>query len=392
MQFVFKTAETLELLTGLFKFKPKNPAVVDLENFCFEIINNQMFAKIYDLETMVKAPMPVQIFNCTEPMSFMIDAQEVIDFLKSFSPTTYPDFSLDVDMDKEICFLSIPKFKQQLPCYSGEEYPKIAGLPSTITSFSIPNFVLYNIINRGLETVATDVLRPALCGIYFEVDTDKHLLTTVSTNAKIMFTSVNPATIYVKDELKNFILNGEIAKKIKHLLPKKVKNILDIVDCKIRFNGEKAIMNIGKFALITRVTDAKYPDYKVVMPTDDMIKHQVSMDRNVLLDAIKLVEKSANKQTKAIKFTFDKESLKLYAHDIDLNKSAETETTVQKSSIKEGIFEIAFPFDQIKTLMYLFETDNMVFHLSAFNRAVLIKEAKNENDTALIMPLMLDKI
>lgn len=392
MQFVFKTAETLELLTGMFKFKPKNPAVVDFENFCFEVNNNQMFAKIYDLETMVKTPMPVQIFNCTQPVSFMINAQEVMDFLKSFSPTTYPEFSLDVNMDEETCSLSIPKFKQQLPCYNGEDFPKLTGLPSTVTSFSIPNVVLYSIINKGLETVATDVTRPALCGIYFEVDTDKHLLTTVSTDAHMMFTSVNPATIYVKDELKHFILNGDAAKKIKHLLPKKVKNVSEIVDCKIRFDGEKAIMNIGKFALITRVTDAKYPDYRVIIPTIDMIKYQVSMDRNVLLDAIKLVEKSANKTTKAIKFTFDKDSLKLYARDIELNKSAETETAVQKSSIEEGTLEIAFNGEFLKTLVYLFDTDNLVFYLSASNRAALIKEAENENDTALIMPLMLDKI
>jgi len=392
MQFVFNTAETLELLTGMFKFRPKNPAVVDLNNFCFEVNNNQMFAKIYDLETMVKVPIPVEMFNCTEPVSFMIDAQEVIDFLKSFSPTTYPEFSLDVDMDKETCLLSIPKFKQQLPCYNGEKFPKLTGLPSTVTSFSIPDIVLYNIINKGLETVSTDELRVAMTGIYFDVDTKNNMLTTASTDAHILFTSVNKATIYVKGELNNFILNGNAAKKIKHLLPKKVKNPSDVKDCKIRFDGEKVIMNIGKFALITRVVDARFPDYKVVIPTEEMIQHQVSVDRNVLLDTIKLVEKSANKQTKAIKFTFDKDSLKLYARDIDLNKSAEAETTVQKSSIEEGIFEIAFNGEFLKTLVYLFETDDLVFHLSSSNRAALIREAANQNDTALIMPLMLDKM
>jgi DNA polymerase III sliding clamp (beta) subunit (PCNA family) len=158
MQFVFKTAETLELLIGMFKFRPKNPAVVDLNNFCFEVNNNQMFVKIYDLQTMVKVQMPVQIFNCTEPVCFMINAQEVIDFLKSFSSNNYPEFSLDVDMDKETCFLSIPKFKQQLPCYNGEEYPKLTGLPATATSFSISNIELYNIIDKGLEVVADDVV------------------------------------------------------------------------------------------------------------------------------------------------------------------------------------------------------------------------------------------
>lgn len=392
MQFVFQTQETVELLTGLFKFKPKNPAMVELNNFCFEVANNQMFVKIYDLETMVKAPMPVQIFNCTEPVSFMIDAQEVMDFLKSFSPTTYPDFTLDVDIENSTCFLFIPKFKQQLPCYNGEDFPKLTGLPATVTSFSVPDIVLYNIINKGLETVSTDELRINMCGIYFNVDTKNNTLTTASTNAHVLFESVNKADVHNKGELNNFILGSDAAKKIKHLLPKKVKNLSDVKDCKIRFDNEKVMMNIGKFALISRVVYAQFPSYRVVIPIEDTIRHQVSIDRNVLLETIKLVEKSANKQTKSIRFIFGNDSLKLYAQDLDLNKSAEAETTVQKSSIKEGVFEIAFNGDFLKTLVYLFETDNLVFYLSSSNRAALIKEEGNNDDMALIMPLMLQHV
>lgn len=390
MQFVFNTAETLELLTGMFKFRPKNPALVDLNNFCFEVNNNQMFVKVYDLQTMVKVQMPVQIFNCTEPVCFMIDAQEIIDFLKSFTSNNYPEFSLDVDMEQETCFLSIPKFKQQIPCYNGEEYPKITGLPATATSFSISNIELYNIIDKGLEVVADDELRPAISSLYFNVDTENSVLETCSTNAHCLYSTTGRVKVYVKGEAKHFLLESTAAKNIKNLLPKKVKNLSDVQECKIRFDGEKALMTIGKFALITKLVDARYPDYKVVIPqeSENQPMKTIEFSKNIMLEAIKLVEKSANKQTKLIKFSFYNDKMVLYAEDLDFNKSAEATAEIVKSNI-EDCMVIGFNWSLLKTLLYLLPEDDLYIELFAPNKAGIIKSKNTNDEFTLLMPLML---
>ena len=390
MQFVFKTAETLELLTGLFKFRPKNPAVVQLNNFCFEVNNNQMFVKIYDLQTMVKVQVPVQIFNCTEPVSFMIDAQEIIDFLKSFSSNTWSEFSLDVDMDKETCFLSIPKFKQQLHCYNAEEYPKITGLPATATSFSISNIELYNIIDKGLEVVANDDLRPAISSLYFNVNTENGVLETCSTNACCLYSTTGKVTVNVKGEAKHFLLESTAAKNIKNLLPKKVKNLSDVQECKIRFDGEKALMTIGKFALITRLIDARYPDYKGVIPYESETQSMktVEFSKNIMLEAIKLVEKSADKKTKLVKFSFYNDKMILYAEDLDFNKSAEATAEIVKSNI-EDCMAIGFDWSFLKTLLYLLPEDDLYIELFAPNKAGIIKSKNTNDEFTLLMPRLL---
>lgn len=390
MQFAFKTAETLELLTGMFKFRPKNPAVVQLNNFCFEVNNNQMFVKIYDLQTMVKVQVPVQIFNCTEPASFMIDAQEIIDFLKSFSSNTWSEFSLDVNMDKETCFLSIPKFKQQIPCYNAEEYPKLTGLPATATSFSISNIELYNIIDKGLEVVANDYLRPAISSLYFNVNTESGVLETCSTNAHCLYSTTGRIKVYVKGEAKHFLLESTAAKNIKSLLPKKVKNLSDVQECKIRFDGEKALMTIGKFALITKLIDDCYPDYKVVIPqeSENRPMKTVEFSKNIMLEAIKLVEKSANKQTKLIKFSFYSDKMVLYAEDLDLNKSAEATAEIVKSNI-EDCMDIGFDWSLLKTLLYLLPEDDLYIELFTPNKAGIIKSKNTNDEFTLLQPLML---
>jgi DNA polymerase-3 subunit beta len=138
------------------------------------------------------------------------------------------------------------------------------------------------------------------------------------------------------------------------------------------------------------LVDARYPDYKVVIPkeSEDQPMKTVEFSKNIMLEAIKLVEKSASKQTKLVKFSFYNDKMVLYAEDLDLNKSAEATAEIVKSNI-EDCMVIGFDWSLLKTLLYLLPEDDLYIKLFAPNKAGIIKSKNTNDEFVLLMPLLL---
>ena len=153
--------------------------------------------------------------------------------------------------------------------------------------------------------------------------------------------------------------------------------------------------------LISRAIDARFPDYKVVIPTKD---HTVtlSMCPHILGTEVKNAMKFCNKSTQQVVFQINDASVKISAADVDFSFSYENEmpASITRHDIffirqtKEGPVkekmphcnEIAFNGKFLLQVIDKHTGDGPVnLKLWASTKAAII------NDDFLLMPLMVNK-
>jgi DNA polymerase-3 subunit beta len=184
-------------------------------------------------------------------------------------------------------------------------------------------------------------------------------------------------------------------KNASFILPKKplnhLKNIMpddEDVDVKLEYNDTNAIMEFDDITLICRLIDGKYPNYEAVIPTQNPFK--LSVDRSILLNALRRVAIFGSKSTHQIRFKISGKELVLTAEDIDFASEAKERLTC---SYEGDDIEIGFNSRFLQEMLSTLASNNVVIEMSAPNRAgILIPEKEDddpENILMLIMPVML---
>lgn len=127
-----------------------------------------------------------------------------------------------------------------------------------------------------------------------------------------------------------------------------------------------------------RLIDAKYPDYHAVIPTNNPIK--VTFNKKDLLQAIKTLSLTVNKNTDRIDFNFKPDNTcDFHSEDIDFN----LETHLSLPYLGEGTdLEISFNWRYLETILKSDSSEEVLIEGSICNRAVLI------NTYSLLMPVM----
>jgi len=222
----------------------------------------------------------------------------------------------------------------------------------------VPNLTDY------IPFVSTDELRPAMNGILIGkniASTDAHVLYCSHLN-----TDFNPSD-------KPFIIPSNVAKLIKEPVTCEVSDV----------NGKLYFEN--NFIVIFRLIDEIYPNYDAVIPQDN--PNQFSVNRITLIKAIENILPFTNKTTRAIKFVFGTDgNLILAVQDIDSGK--ECSNTIKCELVSGEGLEIGFNGKFLLTTLKTCEPENIVFQMSAGNRALVIN---NEQGIKLVMPVLISE-
>lgn len=121
-------------------------------------------------------------------------------------------------------------------------------------------------INRCIWNAAQDDLRPAMCGICFNID--KGFLDIVASDGcSIVKSSISLQQASAKNIKRSFIL----PKKAALILSKEPKGI----DFTIEFNDKEVKIDTGHEIIFSRLVDAKYPKYNSVFPADHSVSTQI---------------------------------------------------------------------------------------------------------------------
>src|ERR1700712_4011114 len=163
MKFIVSSSALLKQLQQINGVINANTVLPILEDFLFEIEDKKLTVIATDLETVMGVQMDVESKTNGK---ICIPARILIDSLKNISdqPLT---FNIDKNFSVEI---TSDNGKYKVMGENPDNFPK-APVADDTTSFTMPSSALVTAINKTLFAVSSDDLRPAMTGVYFELDT-----------------------------------------------------------------------------------------------------------------------------------------------------------------------------------------------------------------------------
>ena len=138
-----------------------------------------------------------------------------------------------------------------------------------------------------------------------------------------------------------------------------------------------------------RLIDARFPDYKVVIPTDN--PYRLTVSKNDFQGALRRVSIFSNKSTNQVALNISGSELQLAAQDIDFSFEGNERMKCQYNG--EDIV-IAFNARFLIEMLSAADSDEVNLELSTPTKAGLIKPSEQDQDEELlmlVMPLMLNQ-
>ncbi|MBX2888342.1 MAG: DNA polymerase III subunit beta [Ferruginibacter sp.] len=370
MKFIVSSSALLKQLQPINGVISTNTVLPILEDFLFEIEKNKLTVVATDLETVMKIHMEIE---ANDTGSVCIPAKILMDSLKNI-PEQPLTFSIDKNFGVEI---TSSNGKYKVMGENPSNFPKEPPADDT-TSFTINSSSLVMAVNSTLFAVSSDDLRPAMTGVFFEMD--KKSLSFVATDAHRLVKYLRTDVSCPKKD--SFIVPRKPLALLKTALPENDDELT------ISYNTNHLFIKHGEMDLVCRLIDARFPDYKVVIPTDNPYK--LIVNKNEFQGALRRVSIFSNKSNYQVVLTINGSQLQLASQDTDFSFEGNERMKCQYDG---GDLQIGFNAKFLIEMLNNIETEDIVMELSSATKAGLIKpteQASGENMMMLVMPLMLN--
>ena len=256
---------------------------------------------------------------------------------------------------------------------SAEDFPKIPKQQSK-TSFKIDPATLSNLIQKTIYAVSTDLTRPALCGVLWDVQ--RTGLSMVSTDGHRL----------AKVELKRKI--GDV-ESIKAIIPPKALSTLksyseDEEEIEIGIGENGISFEMAETSIYSRLLEGPFPNYQKVIPEKNEKELVVSKDS--LASATKRVSILSDSLTHQVVFSANKDKLTLHVSTQELGEAKEEITANFTAEPMDIGYNASYIMDILRTI----EADDISLKLDRADNAGLIEPAAQAGDIkhmCIIMPL-----
>lgn len=368
MKFIVSSSALLKQLQQINGVIGSNNVLPILEDFLFEIEKNRLSVVATDLETVMKIHLDIE---AKDSGRVCIPAKILMDSLKNL-----PNQPLTFDIDKNFGIeITSDNGKYKVMGENPDNFPKEPPADET-AAFTMSSHQLLTAINKTIFAVSSDDLRPAMTGVFFELE--KNGLTAVATDAHRL------VRYRLKDikcpKTDNFI----VPKKPLTLLKASLPDNDDVIS--VSYNSNHLFVNHGSVQLSCRLLDARFPDYKVVIPADN--PYSMTVNRQDFQSALRRVSIFSNKSTNLVTLAVSGSELQLTAQDVDFSFEGNERMSCQYNG--EDI-SISFNARFLVEMLGGTASEEVVLELSTPTKAGLIKpieQDESEDLLMLAMPLM----
>lgn len=371
MKFIASSSQLLRQLQLLGGVINNNNTLPILDNFLFELKQNELKISASDLETTITSTIDVE---SDSNGSIAISARLLLDTLKTF-PNQPLTFKTE---DNNTVEISSEQGKYDMAYFSGDEFPKSITLEAP-SSTVIPAAILGTAISKTIFATGNDDLRPVMSGVFFQFSTDN--LTFVATDAHKLVKYTR--TDITANEAAEFIMPKKPLNLLKGIL---ASNDTDVT---IEYNNTNAKFVFDNVVLICRLIDGKYPNYDAVIPKEN--PNKLSVERASFLNSTKRVSIFSSKTTHQIRLKMAGTELNISAEDIDYaNKADERLNCDYQGDDMQIGFNSRFLTEMLSNLT----SEEVLIEMSLPNRAGILTPVdgneEGEQITMLVMPVMLN--
>jgi DNA polymerase-3 subunit beta len=299
MKFIVSSSSLLKHLQQIGGVINANTVLPILEDFLFEITDKKLSIVATDLETVMRVEMDVE---SKANGRVCIPAKILLDSLKNIA-----DQPLTFNIDKNFAVeITSDNGKYKVMGENPDNFPKEPSADDT-SSFDMTSGALLTAINKTLFAVSNDDLRPAMTGVFFELST---------TGVQFVATDAHRLVRYKRTDAKapktdSFIVPRKPLNLLKNALPDNEDPIT------ISYNSNHLFVNHGSTQMICRLIDARFPDYKVVIPADNPYK--LIVNKHDFQNALRRVNVFSNKSTNQVALNITGSELQMAAQDVDFS-------------------------------------------------------------------------
>ncbi len=370
MKFIVSSGElqkALQTVGGVIATSQSRPI---LENFLFELSENSLKITASDGETTLINSLEVK---SDEEAKIAVPAKIFQDFLKTYGEQPLTLMVKDNEEGSgQLLEILDEKDNFSVALDNAEDYPEIPEF-DVAQSVTIPSGVLSEALTNTLFATSNDSLRPVMTGVLFQfgenetnfVSTDSHRL-----------------VVYKRQDL--------VAEPMEFIMPKKpltiFKNILNNAndDVVIEFNEVMAKFSFGNNIWICRLIDGKYPNYVAVIPKEN--PNVLTINRNLLLNAIRRASIMSNKSTNQIRFKLSANILHLHAEDTEYANKADMQVPCDYNG--EDI-NIGFSSKFLTEMLSVLSSDDVTMSFSQANKPGILKpiDGLDEEESILMLSM-----
>jgi DNA polymerase III subunit beta len=370
MKFIVSSSALLKQLQQISGVINANTVLPILEDFLFEIDKGKLTVTATDLETVMKIHLDIE---AKESGRICIPAKILLDSLKNI-PEQPLTFNIDKNFGVE---LTSDNGKYKVMGENPDNFPKEPAADDA-NSFTMSSTGLVTAINKTIFAVSSDDLRPAMTGVFFELD---------KTGISFVATDAHRLVKYTRTDV-------SCPQKDTFIVPKKPLNLLKSAlpdnedELTLSYNSNHLFVKHGGTELVCRLIDARFPDYKVVIPVDN--PYVLTVNRSDFQGALRRVSVFSNKSTNQVALSISGNELQLASQDVDFS----FEGNERMSCTYDGEdLAIAFNAKFLIEMLNGAETADINVELSTPTKAGIIKPSEqepNEELLMLVMPLMLN--
>ncbi len=371
MKFIVSSSQLLKQLQVLGGVINSSNTLPILDNFLFELDQNELKISASDLETTMSTSIEVE---SDSEGSVAISARLLLDTLKTF-PNQPLTFKTEENNTVEI---SSSHGKYDMAYFDGNEFPKAVSIASPSKTV-IPGQILATAISKTIFAAGNDDLRPVMSGVFFQFSTDS--LTFVAPDAHKL----------VKYSRTDVVANDTA----EFIMPKKPLNLLKGIlggnesDVTIEYNNANAKFTFDNVVLVCRLIDGKYPNYEAVIPKEN--PNKLTVERGIFLNSVKRVSIFSSKTTHQIRLKMAGTELNISAEDIDYSNKAEERLVCEYQG---DDMQIGFNSRFLTEMLSNLNSNEVLIEMSMPNRAGILTPIdgveEGEFITMLVMPVMLN--
>ncbi len=363
MEFKVNSKVLEKLLAKIIPAVPTRTPMPILENFLFDIKENELSVTATDLEIALRASINI---SSNGSYKMVIPARLLFDIIRSLGDT---QINFEVETDSKL------KLKTDNGVYnigfsSPEDFPEIPKI-STEKEVKINGSELKKAIDQTSFAMSKEDMRPAMTGTLFEftqeglrfVTTDGHRL------VKLIIKKITSE----KDE--------------QYIVPERAISVLS----KQLGDGEVIVVlsktnisiQIDDLEFISRLIGEKYPAYSSVIPLEN--ENLLKVKTSELLSAIKRMMLFSSSNSKQVKFSLSKNNLELSAEDIDHGANAKENILCEYEGEPMDIgFNTAYVSDILSHVV----DEKIIFKLHSPTKACIIEPTDKKEDEDLMLLLM----
>jgi len=371
MRFIVRSGYLLKNLQLIGGVVGSNAVLGVLEDFLFELKGNTLSLSASDLETMMRVE--IEVNDATDNGRICIPSKILTEYLKNL-----PDqpITLNVNESDRTIEINSDFGKYKISGENADDFPK-EPQAGDASSFNISSIALLESIGKTIFAVSNDTLRPAMTGVYFQLE-EGGKINFVATDAHRLVQLSRTDVDHKSNE--GFIVPKKGLQQMRNVLP------AEDTQLSISYNSSHIFITNDKLRMSCRLVDARFPDYKAVIPTGN--PYNLVINRTDLISALRRLSIFASKTTSQVVFDIVGNSLTISAQDIDFSYEGKETMTCQYTGED---MKIAFNAKLMIELISNMEGTEIQLELSTPTRAGIFRPMErndNEDVLMLLMPLM----